>query len=72
MIHENLTLVEPKSLRLILRMISFVLATALILYMIKPQYQQFSQNSASFKMLNSQIDNQTQLQQTIDDERKKI
>lgn len=72
MIRKNLASVEPRSLGLILLLIGFVFATTIVLYMIKPQYQQFDQISSSYKMLNSQIDDQAQLQSAIDSERKQI
>jgi len=72
MIRENLMEVEPRSLGLILLLIGFVLATAIALYMIKPQYQRFNDSSHSFESLNGQIDDQAQLQRAIDTERNKI
>ena len=72
MIRENLTDVEPKSLGMILLLISLVVVAAMTLYMVKPQYQSFSERSRSFEMLNSQIDDQEQLQRAIDDEHQKI
>ena len=72
MIRENLMDVEPKSLALILLLLGFVIATAMALYMVKPQYQRFSESSNSFAMLNGQIDDQAQLQRAIDSERNKI
>ena len=72
MIRENLITVEPRSLGLILLLISLVVVTAMALYMIKPQYQRFNENSNSFAMLNGQIDDKAQLQRAIDSERNKI
>ena len=72
MIRENLMEVEPRSLALILLLLGFVIATAMALYMVKPQYQRFSDSSNSFEMLNGQIDDQAQLQRAIDSERNKI
>lgn len=72
MIRESLMEVEPKSLGLILILTSIVVMTAMALYMIKPQYQSFHDKSASFEMLNSQIDDQAQLQRAIDEEHKQI
>ena len=72
MIRENLAEVEPRSLGLILLLIGFVSATAMMLYVVKPQYQRFDESSASYEMLNGQIDDQAQLQRAIDDQRKKI
>lgn len=72
MIRENLTEVEPRSLALILLLISLVVVAAMSLYVVKPQYQRFSESSTSFHMLNSQIDDQTQLQQAITDEHQRI
>ena len=72
MIRENLAEVEPRSLALILLLLGFVCATAIALYMIKPQYQRFNESSNSFAMLNGQIDDQAQLQRAIDSERNKI
>ena len=72
MIRENLITVEPRSLGLILLLISLVVVTAMALYLIKPQYQRFNANSNSFAMLNGQIDDKAQLQRAIDSERNKI
>jgi Tfp pilus assembly protein PilO len=72
MIRQHLMEVEPRSLGLILLLISLVVVTAMALYMVKPQYQRFSERSASFDMLNSQIDDQAQLQRAIDDEHQRI
>jgi len=72
MIRENLVDVEPRSLGLILLLLSLLVITAIALYMIKPQYQRFNETSNSFEMLNSQIDDQSQLQRAIDSERKQI
>jgi Tfp pilus assembly protein PilO len=72
MIREHLSEVEPRSLAMILMLVSFVFATAIALYMVKPQYQHFSESSNSFAMLNGQIDDQAQLQRAIDTERNKI
>ena len=72
MIRENLIAVEPRSLGLILLLISLLVVTAMALYMIKPQYQRFNESSNSFAMLNGQIDDKVQLQRAIDSERNKI
>ena len=72
MIRENLMEVEPRSLGLILLLLSLLVTTAIALYMIKPQYQRFNETSNSFEMLNSQIDDQAQLQRAIDTERNQI
>jgi len=76
MISEQLRLslieVEPRSLGLILIATGFLIAVAVSLYMIKPQYLSFNDKSTSFEMLQSQIDDQAQLQQVIDEERNKI
>lgn len=72
MIKENLAEVEPRSLGLILLLIGFAFAAAIAIYLIKPQFQRFNENSNSFEMLNSQIDDQAQLQQAIESERNKI
>ena len=71
-IRQNLQQVEPKSLGLILLLSGFVIAVAASLYIVKPQYQSYNDKSASLEILNSQIDDQSQLQQVIDVERKKI
>lgn len=72
MIRENLMEVEPKALALILLLISFLVMMAMTLYMVKPQYHNFSERSRSLGMLNSQIDDQAQLQQAIDNEHERI
>ena len=72
MMRENLMGVAPKSLKLILFLVSLVVLTALLLYLVKPQYLSYSQKSATYKMLNTQIDDQQHLQQAIDTEHEKI
>ncbi len=72
MIRENLMEVEPRSLALILLLLSLLIVSAVALYLVKPQYQRFSENSVSLEMLNGQIDDQAQLQRAIDDEHKQI
>lgn len=72
MIRQQLMDVEPKHLALGVLLIGLLLITAMALYMIKPQYQRFSENSVSFEMLNSQIDDQAQLQASIDNEHQRI
>lgn len=71
-IRQNLQKVEPKSLGLILLLSGFVIAVAASLYGVKPQYQSYKDKSASFEMLHNQIDDQAQLEQVIEAERKKI
>ncbi len=71
-IRQHLLEVEPRSLSLILLLSGFVIAVAASLYVVKPQYQSYNDKSASFEMLHNQIDDQAQLQQVIDVERKKI
>lgn len=72
MIRENLMEIEPKALTLILLLISLLIVVVMTLYMVKPQYHSFSEKSHSLEMLNSQIDDQAQLQQAIDNEHKHI
>jgi Tfp pilus assembly protein PilO len=72
MIRESLMEVDAKSLGLILSLIAIVVVTALVLYLIKPQYQSFNARSVSFEMLNKQVDDHVLLQRSIDDERKQI
>lgn len=72
MIRENLIEVEPKSLMFILILISILVTTFMAMYIIKPQYLSFNDKSTAFEMLQSQIDDQAQLQHVIDEERKKI
>lgn len=71
-LRHGLLEVEPRSLGMILIATGLLIAVAVSLYMIKPQYLSFDDKSASFEMLQSQIDDQAQLQQVIDEERKKI
>ncbi len=71
-IRQNLQAVEPKSLGLILLLSGFVIAVAASLYVIKPQYQSYNDKNSSFEILHNQIDDQAQLEQVIDAERKKI
>ena len=72
MMREQLTAVEPASLRLILVLAAVVTVTGIALYLVKPQYLDFRDNRVSFQMLRSQIDDQAQLQQAIDRERERI
>lgn len=71
-IRHNLRQVEPRSLALILMLSGFVITVAVLLYLIKPQYQSYQEKSDSYELLSQQIDDQTQLQQIIDTERNKI
>lgn len=71
-LRRNLIDVEPKSLGLILLLTGFVIAVAISLYVVKPQYQSFQDKSASYEMLQGQIDNQAQMQQLIEQQREKI
>ncbi len=71
-IRQHLLEVEPRSLGLILLLSGFVIAVAISLYVVKPQYQSYNDKSASYEMLHNQIDDQAQLQQVINAERKKI
>jgi len=71
-LRRNLIDVEPKSLGLILLLTGFVIAVAISLYVVKPQYQSFQDKSASYEMLQGQIDNQAQMQQLIEQQRGKI
>jgi Tfp pilus assembly protein PilO len=72
MIRDQLIEVEPGSLRLIVGLIAGVVAIAIALYLIKPQYLAFRDSRVSYEMLHSQIDDQAQLQNAIDEERKHI
>ena len=72
MIREQLTEIEPGSLRMMLAMVAVVVATGIALYLIKPLYIDFRDKRVSFQMLHSQIDDQAQLQQAIDRERERI
>ena len=72
MIREYLVEVEPGSVRLIVALMAVVVATGIALYMIKPQYLDFRDRRASYEMLHSQIDDQAQLQNAIDQERERI
>jgi len=71
-IRQNLQKIEPRSLGLMLMLSGFVIAVAASLYGVKPQYQSYKDKSDSFEMLHNQIDDQAQLEQVIDAERKKI
>ena len=72
MIRESMMEMDPKSLKLILLLSGIVVVTAMALYLIKPQYKSFYDRSASFEILNNQIDDQARLLRAIDDERKHI
>jgi len=72
MIREQLIEFDPGSMRLILAMVAVLIATAVSLYMVKPQYLDFRDRRVSYQMLHNQIDDQTQLQQAIDQERENI
>ena len=71
-LRQYLPQVEPRSMGLILLLTGFLITVALSLYVVKPLYQSFRDKSTSFEMLQSQIDDQAQLQQVINIERKKI
>ena len=72
MIRENLVTVEPISLKLIMLLISLVMEAAVMLYMVKPQYQSISEINTTYEMLNTQIDDPEQLQRAINTEQQKI
>jgi len=72
MMREYLIGVQPGSLKLILAMGAVLIATAVALYMIKPQYLDFRDRRVSYEMLHNQIEGQLSLQQAIDEERKSI
>ncbi len=72
MIREQLTAIEPSSLRMILAMTAVVVLTGIALYLIKPQYLDFRDRRVTYQMLHSQIDDQAQLQRAIDLERERI
>lgn len=64
--------VEPRSLKFILLATGLLVAVAISLYMVKPKYLSYQDKSMSFNMLQSQIDDQAQLQDFIEAERQKI
>lgn len=72
MMREQLIEIEPGSLRLILVMAAVVVVTGITLYLVKPQYLDFRDRRVSYEMLHNQIDDQSQLQQAIDQERTRI
>ena len=72
MIREQLTGIEPGSLKLMLALIAVVIATAMALYLVKPQYLDFRDRRVSYQMLLDQIDDPEQLQHAIDQERADI
>ena len=72
MIRENLAQVDVKSLRLALLLSAVVVIAAIALYLVKPQVKNFNDSQNVFDMLSNQIDDQQQLQQTIDAEHKQI
>ena len=72
MMREQLSGVEPGSLKLIMVLVAVVISTAILLYMVKPQYLDFRDKRSSFEMLRNQIDDPAQLQAAIDTERKTI
>lgn len=72
MMREQLTGIEPGSLKLMLALIAVVIATAMALYLVKPQYLDFRDRRVSYQRLLDQIDDPEQLQQAIDQERADI
>ncbi len=72
MIREYLIGVEPGSLKLILAMVAVVIATAIALYMVKPQYLDFRDRRVSYETLHNRIEGQLSLQRAIDKEREAI
>jgi Tfp pilus assembly protein PilO len=72
MMREQLRGIEPGSLKLMLALIAVVIATAMALYLVKPQYLDFRDRRVSYQMLLDQIDDPEQLQQAIDLERADI
>lgn len=72
MIREQLKGIEPGPLRLMVSLACVVIVAAVLLYVIKPQFQSFSENRASYEMLLNQIDDSSQLEQSIDASRKQI
>jgi len=71
-LQHNLQKLERRSLGLILLLLGFLTAVAVSLYMVKPRYLSFHDKSTSLEMLQSQIDDQDQLQRVINEQRKKI
>lgn len=71
MIRESL-IADTRSLRLIIILVCFVIVIALLLYMVKPQYLNYKNKNEAYEMLNNQIHNQGQLQQSIDQTHERI
>ncbi len=71
-LQQNMRQVEPRSLGLILLLTSFLIVVAISLSVVKPQYKNFYDKSASFEMLRNQIDDQDQMQNVVELEREKI
>ncbi len=72
MIRESLAEVDPNTLLFILILTGILITTFMGLYVIKPSYLNFNDRSIDFEMLQSQVDDQEQLQQVIDEKRKKV
>ena len=72
MIREQLTGIEPGSLKLMLMLTAVVIATAMALYLVKPYYLDFRDRRVSYQMLLDQIDDPAQLQRSIDQARADI
>ena len=72
MMREQLAGIEPGSLKLMLMLVAVVIATAMALYLVKPQYLEFRDRRVSYQMLLDQIDDPKQLQQAIDQQRADI
>ncbi len=72
MISEQLSGIEPRSLKLMLMLTAVVIAAAMALYLVKPQYLDFRDRRVSYQMLLDQIDDPAQLQQAIDQVRADI
>lgn len=71
MIRENL-IADTRSLKLIVALSCIVIVAAIMLYMIKPQYLDFKSKRETSAMLKNQIQNQEQLQKSIDETRSQI
>ena len=72
MTRERLAEIEPGSLMLITTLVGIVLVVAMVVYMIKPQFQVYHQKSARLETLENLIKSQANLQDAIAVERKKL
>jgi hypothetical protein len=65
MMQATLQHLDPRSLRLILTLVGAVLAAALLVYVLKPQYLSYRQGAASRHLLENLVGDEVQLNRDI-------